>query len=79
MEEREAKIRENKTKEEMDKAAEKFNWMSSDMLTENPEVAASNLGPHRVLCHMYKGDPPNKAFETRKVQEQQIEEKKVRR
>lgn len=64
-------------KEDMDKAAEKHNWMNSDILTENPEVAASNFGPGRILPHMYKGEPPERAFETRRFQQQQVEEKKV--
>lgn len=62
----------------MEKNAEKANWLTSDFLTENPEVAMSNLGPNKMIGYMFKGMGPEAAFQVRKFQQQQIEEKKVR-
>lgn len=61
----------------MDKEAEKVNWINSDFLTENPEVAASSLGPNKMIGYLYKGGSAEKAKETAKFLEKQREEKKV--
>lgn len=64
-------------KEDMDKEAEKINWMNSDFLTENPDVAVSNLGPDKIICYLYKGSGLEEATKIREAQIQQIMEKKV--
>ncbi|KAL0273079.1 UNVERIFIED_CONTAM: hypothetical protein PYX00_005838 [Menopon gallinae] len=76
--EKEAEQRRKQIQEDNDKNAEKANWLTSDFLTENPDVAMSNLGPNRMIGYMFKGLGPEAAFEVRKFQEQQIEEKKKR-
>ncbi|XP_050355646.1 RIB43A-like with coiled-coils protein 2 [Nymphalis io] len=44
-----------KEQEEADNAAEMYNNLTSDMLTENPDVAKSALGNNRAIGFMYKG------------------------
>ncbi|CAH0719209.1 unnamed protein product, partial [Brenthis ino] len=44
-----------KEQEEADNAAEMYNNLTSDMLTENPDVAKSALGKNRAIGFMYKG------------------------
>lgn len=61
----------------MDKEAEKINWVNSDFLTENPDVAVSNLGPDKIICYLYKGSGLEQARKIREMQKQQIMEKQV--
>lgn len=75
--EKEIRERNRRLKDDLDKEAEKVNWINSDLLTENPEVAASSLGPHRMIGYLYKGGGPGKAKEIAKFLEMQKEEKKV--
>ncbi|CAH0397179.1 unnamed protein product [Chilo suppressalis] len=44
-----------KEQEEADNTAEMYNHLTSDMLTENPDVAKSALGKNRAIGFMYKG------------------------
>ncbi|CAK1542708.1 unnamed protein product [Leptosia nina] len=44
-----------KEQEEADNTAEMYNNLTSDMLTENPDVAKSALGKDRAIGFMYKG------------------------
>ncbi|CAG4960889.1 unnamed protein product [Colias eurytheme] len=44
-----------KEQEEADNTAEMYNNLTSDMLTENPDVAKSALGKNRAIGFMYKG------------------------
>ncbi|KAI5640255.1 RIB43A domain-containing protein [Phthorimaea operculella] len=44
-----------KEQEESDNCAEMYNMLTSDMLTENPDVAKSALGKNRAIGYMFKG------------------------
>ncbi|XP_047998471.1 RIB43A-like with coiled-coils protein 2 [Leguminivora glycinivorella] len=44
-----------KEQEDADNTAEMYNNLTSDMLTENPDVAKSALGKNRAIGFMYKG------------------------
>lgn len=57
--------------------AEIYNMMTSDMMTENPEVAKSNLGLNRQIGYLYKGMTPEEKEAVRKQQLSQIAEAKV--
>lgn len=52
------------------------NQINGDMLTENPDVAQSAFGPHRVITDRWKGMSPEELEEIRRVQELQRQEKK---
>ena len=80
----EALRKERKTKEEMDRSKEQddnfteiSNHVFGDMLTENPDVAKSAFGEHRVITDRWKGMNPAQLAEIRYIQEQQIREKEV--
>ena len=80
----EALMKERKTKEEMERSQEQddnfteiSNHVFGDMLTENPEVAMSAFGQHRVITDRWKGMTPAQLAEIRYTQEQQIREKEV--
>ena len=47
------------------------------MLTENPAVAQSAFGPHRVVPDRWKGMSPEQLAEIRRVQEMQKKEQEV--
>lgn len=51
--------------------------MTSDMMTENPDVAKSNLGASRQIGYMYKGMTPEERAAVRQDQLSQIAEAKV--
>ncbi|XP_023159509.2 RIB43A-like with coiled-coils protein 2 [Drosophila hydei] len=55
-----------------DDMAEIYNMLSSDMLTENPDVAQSRLNPNKKIAFMYRGMTPDELVEFRKGQEQQL-------
>lgn len=65
-------------REHEDSLAEMYNFMTSDMLTENPDVSQSNLGPNRRIGYLYKGMTAEEREQVRKYQLAQIEEAKVR-
>lgn len=77
MEERECYTKIKEQQEKDDNLAEMYNAMTSDMLTENPEVAKSNLGPGRQIGYLYKGMTPEEKEAFRAAQLAQIEEAKV--
>jgi hypothetical protein len=68
----------DEAKELEEKQAEIYNHVMGDMLTENPDVANSNLGPGRKIQYLYKGMSPEERENVRKEQLQQIVENKVR-
>ena len=45
------------------------------MLTENPDVASSAFGPHRVIPDRWKGMSPQQLEEIRRIQDLQRQEK----
>ncbi|EDV97220.1 RIB43A-like with coiled-coils protein 2 [Drosophila grimshawi] len=55
-----------------DDMAEIYNMLSSDMLTENPDVAQSRSNPNRKIAFMYRGMTPEELLDFRKSQEQQL-------
>lgn len=77
-----ALARERKAKEDVDKQQEQddnfteiSNSVFGDMLTENPDVAQSAFGPHRVITDRWKGMSPAQLAEIRRIQQAQMEEK----
>ncbi|BFF97278.1 RIB43A-like with coiled-coils protein 2 [Drosophila madeirensis] len=55
-----------------DDMAEIYNMLSSDMLTENPDVAQSRTDPNKKIAFMYRGMTPEELLAFRKGQEQQL-------
>nr|XP_058147916.1 RIB43A-like with coiled-coils protein 1 isoform X2 [Dasypus novemcinctus] len=55
------------------------NQITSDLLTENPQVAQHPLAPHRVLPYCWKGMTSEQRAAIRKVQEAQRREKEAQR
>ena len=53
------------------------NMISCDLLTENPDQAISQFGPHRVVPDRWKGMNEDQLRQIREEQQRQIEEKKV--
>ncbi|XP_004781279.1 RIB43A-like with coiled-coils protein 1 [Mustela putorius furo] len=53
------------------------NQITSDLLTENPQVAQNPVAPHRVLPYCWKGMTPEQRAAIRKVQEVQRCEKEA--
>ena len=76
--ERQAKEDLEKQQELDDNFTEISNHVFGDILTENPDVAQSAFGPHRVITDRWKGMSPAQLAEIRRIQSAQIEEKKVR-
>ena len=76
--ERKAKEDADKQKELEDNLTQISNHVFGDMLTENPAVAQSAFGSHRVITDRWKGMSPAEINSIRHTQQQQIEEKKVR-
>merc|ERR1712224_747417 len=77
-----ALARERKSKEDNEKQktlednlTEISNQVYSDTLTENPAVAQSAFGSHRVITDRWKGMSPAEINAIRYTQQQQIEEK----
>lgn len=66
-----------KREEAEDNLAEIYNNLISDMLTENPEVAQSNLGQGRMIGYLFKGMTEKQLEDVRLVQEQQRKDAKV--
>jgi hypothetical protein len=54
------------------------NLVSSDLLSENPDQAISQFGPHRVVPDRWKGMNQDQLRRIREEQQNQIEEKKVK-
>jgi RIB43A len=68
-----------KQEEDNDNTAEITNHLTSDMLTENPEVANSALGPHRKIAYQYKGMSDEEIEAVRAKQRQQQDEMRRQR
>ncbi|XP_071445526.1 RIB43A-like with coiled-coils protein 2 [Hetaerina americana] len=79
MNEKEACKREKERLDLLDKRADIINCITGDFLTENPEMAASAFGPHRLVCDRWKGMSPEQKEQIRKQQQQQASEEKMRR
>ena len=63
--------------EHEDALAKMYNFMTSDLLTENPDVSQSNLGPHRRIGYLYKGMTAEEKQKVREYQLAQIQDAKV--
>ncbi|XP_053682422.1 RIB43A-like with coiled-coils protein 2 isoform X1 [Sabethes cyaneus] len=63
-----------KHEEQEDNLAEIYNHLTSDILTENPEVAKSSLGPNRIIPYAYKGMSLLELQQIRETQEKQRED-----
>lgn len=66
----------SKRQELDDNFTEISNHVFGDMLTENPAVASSAFGPHRVVPDRWKGMSPTQLEEIRRIQDQQRQEKR---
>ncbi|XP_017092446.2 RIB43A-like with coiled-coils protein 2 [Drosophila bipectinata] len=55
-----------------DDMAEIYNMLSSDMLTENPDVAQSKTDPNKKIAFMYRGMTPEELRVFRLGQDQQL-------
>lgn len=64
-----------KQQEEDNNFAEIYNHLTGDILTENPAVAVSAFGPHRVVPDRWKGMSPEQLKAILDVQSQQCLEK----
>eukprot|EP00111_Clytia_hemisphaerica_P016864 TCONS_00050015-protein len=73
---RERKSKENADhqKELEDNLTEISNHVNGDMLTENPAVAQSAFGSHRVISDRWKGMSPTQVNDVLQTQHQQVEE-----
>ncbi|XP_019800717.2 RIB43A-like with coiled-coils protein 2 isoform X2 [Tursiops truncatus] len=74
LESAEKKIRQKKQDQE-DNLAEISNLLRGDLLSENPQQAASSFGPHRVVPNRWKGMSREQLEHIRLVQKQQVQEK----
>ena len=63
--------------EEQDNFTEMVNNIQGDMLSENPAVAQSAFGSHRVMADRWKGMSPEQVKGVREGQEIQRQEKMV--
>lgn len=68
-----------KLEELNDNTAEIYNMMTSDMLTENPDVSQSSLGLNRRIGYMYKGMSAEEKQQIHAYLKWQIDEKKKRK
>ncbi len=66
-----------KSQEEDDNRTEISNNVFGDMLTENPAIAQSAFGSHRVIPDRWKGMSPAELNAIRQTQNEQLLEKKV--
>uniref|UniRef100_A0A1I8GIZ7 RIB43A domain with coiled-coils 2 n=1 Tax=Macrostomum lignano TaxID=282301 RepID=A0A1I8GIZ7_9PLAT len=77
--EAEERARLRRQQEQDDNATEVSNAIFSDMLTENPAVAQSAFGSHRVVPDRWKGMTPEQQEEVRRIQALQAEEQRRKR
>ncbi|XP_006212642.1 RIB43A-like with coiled-coils protein 2 [Vicugna pacos] len=70
----EKKIQEKKQEQE-DNLAEISSLLRGDLLSENPQQAASSFGPHRVVPDRWKGMTQEQLEQIRLIQKQQVQEK----
>lgn len=71
----EEKLRKQREKHE-DDLAEIYNMLTSDILTENPDVAQSKTNPNKKIAFMYRGMSPEELEAFRKDQQQQMLDRK---
>ncbi|XP_016065567.1 PREDICTED: RIB43A-like with coiled-coils protein 2 [Miniopterus natalensis] len=64
-----------KKQEQEDNLAEISSLLRGDLLSEDPQQAASSFGPHRVAPDRWKGMTREQLEEIRLVQKQQVQEK----
>ena len=76
--EKEAEEQQRKMQEEDDNFTEMANNIHGDMLSENPAVAQSAFGSHRVVPDRWKGMSPQQVQEVLDFRERQRKEKQVR-
>lgn len=57
--------------------AQMYNTMTSDMMTENPDVSLSSMGANRRIGYLYKGMSHEEKVEFRKGQIKQLEDIRV--
>nr|XP_035129269.2 RIB43A-like with coiled-coils protein 2 [Callithrix jacchus] len=67
--------KQEKAQELEDNLAEITNLLRGDLLSENPQQAASSFGPHRVVPDRWKGMTQEQLEQIRLVQKQQVQEK----
>ncbi|XP_058164910.1 RIB43A-like with coiled-coils protein 2 [Dasypus novemcinctus] len=67
--------RREKSQEQEDNLAEISSLLHGDLLSENPQQAASSFGPHRVVPDRWKGMSQEQLGQIRITQKQQIQEK----
>ncbi|XP_004380066.1 RIB43A-like with coiled-coils protein 2 [Trichechus manatus latirostris] len=70
-----ARRRREKKQEQEDNLVEISSLLRGDLLSENPQQAASSFGPHRVVPDRWKGMSQEQLEQTRLVQKQQVQEK----
>ena len=75
--EKEAEKQQERAQEQDDDYTELSNHIHGDVLTENPDVAQSAFGGHRVIPDRWKGMSPAQVQEIRATQEMQKREKEV--
>ncbi|XP_049878749.1 RIB43A-like with coiled-coils protein 2 [Pectinophora gossypiella] len=68
-----------KEQEEADNCAEMYNMLTSDMLTENPDVSKSALGKNRAIGYMYKGMNQEELKKFYAAQKEQMAASKAKR
>ena len=73
----EAKRNLQKQQELDDNHTEMANHIYGDILTENPAVAQSAFGPHRVVTDRWKGMSPEQIADIRRTQDLQMKEQQV--
>ncbi|XP_077185846.1 RIB43A-like with coiled-coils protein 1 [Paroedura picta] len=61
-------------REQDDNEAEIHNHLTGDILTENPDVAKSRVGPHRMVPYRWKGMSPEELEAVWKKQKEQCKE-----
>ncbi|XP_055687469.1 RIB43A-like with coiled-coils protein 2 [Lutzomyia longipalpis] len=76
--ERTEELLKKRQQENEDNLAEMCNFVTSDLLTENPDAANSAFGPGRKIPYMYRGMSTEEINHIRESQSQQIAEKKER-
>ncbi|KAG8267172.1 Protein Tax-1 [Homalodisca vitripennis] len=76
--EQETRKRMQEMRDMEDQQAEIYNAITSDFLTENPNLRASNLGPNRINGAFYKGMTDAEREEIRQYNLSKIEENKIR-
>ncbi|XP_055636549.1 RIB43A-like with coiled-coils protein 2 [Toxorhynchites rutilus septentrionalis] len=78
MQQQEHERQQKKREDEEDNMAEIYNHLTSDILTENPDVAKSSLGSNRIVPYSYKGMSPEEVQQIRSAQLQQQDEMRRR-